>query len=213
MIYPCNCNSNINNFNNSYWEFKKPTSDELEIVKFLLNFKNNILIKNILHIGVGNSYLAEKLGKFNYKIDGITISKKELDFALKKKIKNYKVFLINKYSINFLKFIKKKNYDLIIDNNLKSYACCKKSFYFFFNNLNNSMCKNSYIFTSRKGLNWVKLLKTKLTFSFKNFFYYKLKEYENTKTNILSFSLCKFLADKYNLYFFYNDKIVFFKKK
>ena len=213
MIYPCNCNVNINNFNNSYWEFKKSTSDELEIVKFLLNSKNNILKKNILHIGVGNSYLAEKLCKFNYKIDGITISKKELDLAKKRKIKNYKVFLINKYSINFLKFIKEKKYDLIIDNNLKSYACCNKSFYFFFNNLNNSMRKNSYIFTSRKGLNWVKLLKTKLTFSFRNFFYFKLKEYESTKNNILSFYLCKFLADKYNLYFFYNDKIVFFKKK
>ena len=65
MIFTCNCNINIDTFNHSYWESKKTTSDEIEIIKFLLNNIKRLKSKNILHIGIGNSFLAEKLSGFN----------------------------------------------------------------------------------------------------------------------------------------------------
>ena len=213
MIFPCSCKSNVYNFNNSYWEEKKTTSDEIEIVNFLLNYQKKNNIKNILHIGIGNSYLAKKFRNFNFKIDGITISKREANFAIKEGIKNYEVYLINKYSNDFQIFKQKRTYDLIIDSNLKSYSCCAKSFNNFFNNLNSMLKKNSIILTSRKGMNWSKFLKRKLSFNLTKLFYYKLKEYKSLEKNILSISLCKILAVKYNLFLFYNNRITYFKKK
>ena len=213
MIFPCSCKTNVYNFNNSYWEEKKATTDEIEIVSFLLNYQKKNNIKNILHIGIGNSYLAKKLRKFKFKIDGITISKSEYNLAIKEGIKNYKVFLINKYSNDLQIFKKSRKYDLIIDCNLKSYSCCVKSFNFFFNNLNSMLKKNSLILTSRKGMNWSKFLKRKLSFNFTKLFYYKLKEYNSFEKNILSINLCKILAIKYNLFLFYNNRIAYFKKK
>jgi len=213
MIFTCNCNTNVDTFNHSYWESKKTTSDEIEIIKFLLNNIKTLKSKNILHIGIGNSYLAAKLSAYNCKVDGITISKKELDLAKKKKIKNYKVFLINKFSTDFKNFNKYKKYDFIIDNNLKSYSCCNKSFEFFFNILNNLIIKQSLILTSRKGMKWSKLLKRSLSFNLKNFFYIKLREYNGPKRNILTINSGKILAKKFKLIFYFNDKIAYFKKK
>jgi len=213
MIFTCNCNINIDTFNHSYWESKKTTSDEIEIIKFLLNNQKNLKSKNILHIGIGNSYLAEKLSFYNCKIDGITISKKEFDLAINKKIKNYKVFLINKFSKDFINFNRNKKYDFIIDNNLKSYSCCNQSFEFFFNILNNLIYKKSLILTSRKGMKWSKLLKRSLSFNLKNFFYIKLKEYNGPKRNILTINSGQILAKKFKLIFYFNNKIAYFKKK
>ena len=44
------------------------------------------------------------------------------------KIKNYNIFFKNKYSADDLIKNKKNFYDIVIDNNLKSFACCSKSF-------------------------------------------------------------------------------------
>ena len=70
--------------------------DEKDILLYLNN-NNLIKNKNILHIGIGNSYLAKNLKNFNF-IDGITISNNELTNGLKLQNKNYDIFFKNKYS-------------------------------------------------------------------------------------------------------------------
>ena len=212
MKLDCNCNDNISNFNNSYWENRGVTTDELDIINYLLKKKYNFHKKNILHIGIGNSYIAEKLSTFKCRIVGITISKNEINFAKLKKIKNYRVLLINKYSKKISQLNKIKKFDLIIDANLKSYACCDNSFDFLFYKLNSFLLKNSLIITSRRGMRWSKILKRTLNFSLKKFFYFKLKEINGPKKNILTLNDCKNIAKKYNFLFYYNKKIAFFKK-
>ena len=97
--------------------------------KFIDDYVN----KRVLHIGVGNSYLANEF-KESKKIIGLTISQKEIINANKLNINNYEVVLCDKYSIDFKNLFKDYYFDFIIDINLKSYSCCKTSFYYMFNN-------------------------------------------------------------------------------
>ena len=113
-------------WNYSYWENNEVTSDEKEITDFL-NDSNLSENKNLLHIGVGNSYVALNLEKYSH-IDGVTISDKEIIKANKLKLPNYKIFFKNKYSKGDLIMDRGGFYDLIIDNNLKSFACCDAAF-------------------------------------------------------------------------------------
>ena len=97
--------------NFSYWENKKTTSDEEHIVEYL---KTNNLVsgKNIMHIGVGNSYFVKNISNYN-KVDAITLSKKEMDYGLSFNIRNYNIFFQNKYS-----------YKNLLNETLKSYDKC-----------------------------------------------------------------------------------------
>ena len=73
-----------------YWENRKVTNDEIDIINFL-NSNNKNTNLSILHIGIGNSFLASKLDNYK-KIIGITISQNEIMHALSKNIRNYKYF-------------------------------------------------------------------------------------------------------------------------
>ena len=208
--YVCDCEQENFNNNYSYWEDKESTEDENEIIKFL---KNNFLLKNkkILHIGIGNSNFAKIFSNIN-EITGITISKNEINYANNLNLKKYNVFLLDKYSINFENYFKNYQFDLIVDPNLKSYACCKKSFDFMFKNFSTLLSNNGTIITSRKGMNWYKKLKPKISFSLKKFFFLKLKEIEGNSKNVLTLGELENLGYKYKLKIKYNEKIFEIKK-
>ena len=48
----------------SYWENKKETLDEIEILDFLNSNHSSNSFK-ILHVGIGNSYIANNLNKYS----------------------------------------------------------------------------------------------------------------------------------------------------
>ena len=75
-----------------YWENRNVTDDEISVVNFLNEFFQDKNLK-ILHVGVGNSYLAKKL-RFYSKIDGISISNNEIKYANNLKLPNYKAFFL-----------------------------------------------------------------------------------------------------------------------
>ena len=54
--------------NYSYWEGKKETQDEIEILSFLNTRKYSASLGKILHIGIGNSFIAKNviIGKKSY---------------------------------------------------------------------------------------------------------------------------------------------------
>lgn len=195
--------------NLSYWEDKKITTDENKILNFLK--KKNLYNKKILHIGIGNSDLAKKILKENIYIDGITISSEEVKLANSLKLKFYKVFLIDKHNSNLCKKFKKK-YDFIIDNNLKSYTCCKKNFNFYFSSLCKLLKKSGIIITSKKGMCWYKKLDYKKSFKIRKLFFNKIKELDSSRENILSLKECKNLASVHFLKIIIRRDIVFFKK-
>ena len=179
MNYNCNCSrTNYSDRNYTYWENREITSDEFEIINFLEK-SYDLKAKSILHIGIGNSFFAKKF--FKNQIFGITISQKEIDLAYSLRLSNYKVFLCDKYSLNFKEKLNNISFDLIVDTNLKSYSCCQDSFNFYMENLFNNLKKNGTLITSKNGMNWYKNLKPKLSFNLKNFFFFILKEVKGNK--------------------------------
>ena len=211
MNYICSCKKeNFFNKKYAYWEDRNVTTDELDIINFLEKYKN-LRNKSILHVGLGNSYFAKKFYKQN-KITGITISKKEIDKAKSCNLSNYNFFLCDKYSTEFNNILLKNKFDLIIDTNLKSYSCCQKSFEFMMKNILKSINNNGMLITSINGMKWFKELKPKLSFSFKKLFYFKLKEINGSKLNILKINELKYFSKKYNLKLSFDEKLCYLKK-
>jgi hypothetical protein len=110
--------------------------------------------KNILHVGVGNSKFARRFASRVHLIDGLTVSRNEKALADSLKIDNYTVYLLNKYSREFILTISHK-YDFVMDNNLASFACCKYHFYLMLDNYLWSMRPGGQILTDQQGMDWV----------------------------------------------------------
>ena len=194
----------------SYWESKKVTSDEKHIFNFLQN-KKFINKKKILHVGIGNSYIEENLKNFN-QIDGVSLSGSEIISGRKKKIKNYKIYFLNKFSKNTLFNKKLDRYDIIIDVNLKSYACCDIAFNNLFKQYLKMLKPKGIILTGKRGVKWSRVIKPVLSFSFKNFFYKRLKEFDGPKRNILNKKDLLLLKNKHNLNISILKNIILIKK-
>ena len=195
----------------SYWEHNKVTSDEKHVLNFLKK-KISIKGKKILHVGIGNSYIEENLKDF-YKVDGITLSGSEILKANKKKIKNYKIFFLNKFSKNTLFNKKLINYDIIIDVNLKSYACCDIAFKHLIKQYVIMLKHSGIIISGKNGMKWSRIIKPVLSFSFKNFFYKRLKEFDGPKTNILTKKDLSLLMRKHNLQILNSNNLLLIKKR
>ena len=195
-----------------YWENRNATNDEVEIVSFL-NERFDTQKISILHVGIGNSYVASKLNSFG-KIDGISISNNEIILANNLNIKNYKGYFFNKLENNVFSNDLFTKYDVIIDVNLKSYCCCESSFKKLFNDYSSMLNMNGTIITGKKGMNWSRIVKPVIRFSIKNLFYKRLKEFDGPKSNILSISECKDLSNenKLELNEVKNSNIVTFTK-
>ena len=208
--YICNCVRPNFKKNYSYWEDRNLTTDEKEIISYLKN-NFNLINKNILHIGIGNSLFAKMILKKNF-IYGISVSSNEIIKGQNLSLDNYKVFLCDKFSTYFSDLFFDKKFDVIVDNNIKSYSCCNISYNYFIENLFKMLNHNGILITSRKGMNWYKNIVPKLSFSFKKLFHYKLKEINGNSENIMSLDEAKILSDKYSLNFNFDEKICFFEK-
>lgn len=195
----------------SYWESKKVTSDEKYILNFLQNEKY-INKKRILHIGIGNSYIEKNLKNFNH-IDGVSLSGSEIISGRKKKIKNYKIYFLNKFSKNTLFNKRLDHYDIIIDVNLKSYACCDIAFNHLFKQYLKMLKPNGIILTGKKGIRWSRIIKPVLSFSFKKLLYKRLKEFDGPKANILTKRDLMLLTKKHNIKITNFSDLILIKKK
>ena len=211
MNYICKCpKSDFSKHNFTYWEDRNTTSDELEIIDFLEN-SYKLESKQVLHIGIGNSSFAKKFFNNNH-IFGITISKKEIENANLLNLSNYIFLLCDKYSKDFIRELNNKKFDVIVDTNLKSYSCCHVSFNFFMENLFNKLNDGGILITSKNGMRWFKKLKPKLSFNFKNFFYYKMKEVSGNPDNILNESELKKICSNYGIKILIDKKLCYLIK-
>jgi hypothetical protein len=78
----------------------------------------------ILHVGVGSSSLARRFSPRVGLIDGLTVSEAEFAAAEALSLENYKVRLVNKYIPGLHGTLGHEyTYNLIVDNNLASFAC------------------------------------------------------------------------------------------
>ena len=168
----------------SYWENKKETLDEIEILNFL-NSNNSSNLSKILHIGIGNSYISRNLNKYSL-INGISISSNEIFYANNLNIKNYNAFLKNKYEFNTFYNFSKYKHDIIIDPNIKSFACCEKAFEHLMQQYFDILNFDGFVITNIRGMNWSRKVQPVIHFDFNNFFHRKLKEYDGPISNLLT---------------------------
>jgi len=195
----------------SYWENKEATNDEKDVLTYLKKY-NLFDKKKILHVGIGSSYIAKNLQNFK-KIDGISLSKSELDLAKKYNINNYEVFFQNKYCQTNILNKDLSSYDLIIDVNIKSFSCCDKAFENLFETYSKILNTNGIIISSKAGMKWSRQIKPVLSFSFKKMFYKRLKEFDGPKSNFLNDNDCFNLSQKYKLQLDISDsKLIIFQK-
>jgi len=179
----------------SYWENKKETLDEIEILNFI-NSNNSSNSSKILHIGIGNSYISSNLNKYSL-INGISISSNEILFAKNLNIKNYNVSFKNKYEFNTFYNFSDYKYDIIIDANIKSFACCEKAFQHLMQQYFDILNFDGFIITNTRGMNWSRKIKPIIHFDFKYFFHRRLKEYDGPSSNLLTVSEFGLLSKKF----------------
>ena len=196
-LCPNGCKLFNDNKNYSYWEEKDVTNEEKDILIYI-NKRKSFLNNRILHVGVGNSFLARNLNE-NFHIEGISISNNEIQIAHNLKKENYKCYFQNKYSKDNILDSKNEIFAMIIDINLKSYSCCDAAFVKLIERYKKILLSGGIIITSIAGMNWSRMVKPVLSFSFKKFIYKRLKEFDGPTTNILSFDDIQNIAIKNNL--------------
>ena len=181
----------MNNY--SYWENKKTTSEELSIIKILLD-KNLTSLGTVLHIGTGNGDALKKLYRKSIKFIGITIAGNEYNYIKSLNISNNINFLADKYdSKDMNKLILNNSIDYIIDINLKSFAPNNESYNLMMNNFYCYLKVGGKIITSQSGMNF----SSKLTISGNNL----IQSPEPIKENLLSKSELEKYSIKYKMKF------------
>jgi hypothetical protein len=108
----------------------------------------------LLHVGVGDSGLALRLAGRCRSIDGITVSEPERRLAESLGAPGYRVFVANKYTRELVRVLS-PGYQVIIDNNPGSFACCAYHFASMLDNYRWALAPGGELLTDQRGLHWV----------------------------------------------------------
>jgi hypothetical protein len=111
------------------WDSMPTTLAEMAVIAYLEQRPEQYVGKSLLHVGIGNSSLFATLGRKLEKFVGLTISLPEQQFFQQRfaDANATKIILANKHDPRAYSQIDKE-LDLIVDVNLKSFACCEKHF-------------------------------------------------------------------------------------
>jgi hypothetical protein len=131
------------------WTQQETTPDQVRIEAVLDS--SVIAGTQILHVGVGNSKLAHRFAGRVRRIDGLSVHQNEKTYAKVLTIANYAVYVLNKYSREVVSVLP-HTYDFIIDNNLASFACCKKHFFVMLENYVAVLRSRGRILTCQIGM-------------------------------------------------------------
>jgi hypothetical protein len=131
------------------WTRQETTPDQVRIEAVLDTMA--LAGAQILHVGVGNSRLAQRFASRVRSIDGLTVHQNEKISAEVLGIANYTVYVVNKYSQEVVSMLP-HTYDFIIDNNLASFACCKKHFSVMLENYTMVLRSHGRILTCQIGM-------------------------------------------------------------
>jgi len=130
-----------------------PTTIDQQRIELVLA-ERDLAGARVLHVGVGDSGLARRFHGRCRSIDGITVAENERLHADELKLPNYKVYRVNKFSREFTLTLE-PGYQLIIDNNPASYACCAYHFAAMMENYRWAVAPGGALLTDQRGLHWV----------------------------------------------------------
>jgi len=131
------------------WTQQQTTLDQVSIEAVLDTMA--LTGAQLLHVGVGNSKLAQRFASRLSVVDGLTVHHNEKIYADALAIANYTVYVLNKYSREVVSVLS-HTYDFIIDNNLASFACCRKHFFIMLENYLSLLRSQGRILTCQIGM-------------------------------------------------------------
>jgi hypothetical protein len=131
------------------WTQQETTPDQVRIEAVLDTMA--LTGAQLLHVGVGNSKLAQRFASRVRGIDGLTVHQNEKIYAEALAIADYTVYVLNKYSRDVISVLS-HSYDFIIDNNLASFACCKKHLFVMLGNYLTVLRSQGRILTCQIGM-------------------------------------------------------------
>lgn len=132
------------------YSHREPTLDQKRIERHLANLIEDNSV--ILHVGVGNSHLAQRFSNRCAAICGITIDAAEQTHALSLRISNYSVLIRNKYASSLQGVDGSFNY--IIENSPGSFACCLFHFCRLMVNYAALLRPGGRLLSAEPGLSW-----------------------------------------------------------
>lgn len=133
------------------WSHKATTSDQARMERYIDRY--DLRHSRILHIGIGNSGLAQRFHKRAGEIVGTTIDEPELRVARALALPNYAFVLHNKYSGR--NEVVDGTFDVIFDNNPTSPCCCIRHLADLFELYASKLADGGQIVTDQLGLGWV----------------------------------------------------------
>lgn len=104
----------------------------------------------VLHVGVGTSHLARRFAGRVARIDGVTVVPEEAARAAALGLPRYRVLVANKYGPAMAAL--SGPYDLVVDNNPTSYACCRAHVAALIGGLGRRLVPGGRILTDATGL-------------------------------------------------------------
>jgi hypothetical protein len=133
------------------WSDKATTPDQARMERYIDRY--DLRQARILHIGIGNSGLAQRLHRRIGEIVGTTIDEPEIAVARSLSLPNYSFVLHNKYS--GADEVVKGAFDFILDNNPTSPCCCIRHLANLFEFYTAKLADGGQVVTDRLGLGWV----------------------------------------------------------
>lgn len=149
----CATSTSYLSYSDGSWVNRKPTKDLLAIQSYLLSHANG---KRIFQAGIGNSSLYGVLKNIPSTLIGITVVEDEIQHAQSNFDEaspcKYTFLLENKYTRGLGKF--GKDFNIIVDNDISSYACCKKHFFDMLEAYRSMLVPRGYILIGKRGLGY-----------------------------------------------------------
>ena len=133
------------------WSDKPTTPDQARMEHYIDRY--DLRQKRILHVGIGNSGLAQRFHGRVGKIVGTTIDEPEIKVAKARAIPNYFFVLHNKFSGRNAAVTGR--FDFVLDNNLTSPCCCLRHLAVMLAFYREKLADGGQIVTDRQGLEWV----------------------------------------------------------
>lgn len=134
------------------WSKRPPSIDELLLEATLK--RSPLQNCNILYVGIGSSGIATRLSPCCGHITGVTLEEAEQSITLNLGVENYHAVVCNKYSEAFRGYLPLNSYDIIIDNNIASYACCQLHLKGLMETYSYLLAPAGGLLTTQQGMDW-----------------------------------------------------------
>lgn len=130
------------------------TTQDQQRIEHMISERNIGAGGALLHVGIGNSMLAVRFGTHFRYMAGITLQPEEIAKAKALNIANYDPRQLNKFDAGLGRAFATR-FDVIIDNNPASYACCLSHFAMMMRSYFDMLKPGGMMLTDAMGLEWV----------------------------------------------------------